>query len=198
MSIAGTKRPRRQSNQPLPPRLRTLFHSDISATSSLPKKLELIHSNPNIYLVRDFLSSSELLYFDKVCTQHGKAFKSSFTENEEQQEVVSEERTSSHIHLSKGQHSLVRTVETRASDIVGLHSQSVEPLQIVSYRNGQHFNTHHDAGTLLEDGTIELVYPKRLVTFFVYLNNLPPHQGHTAFPDLNLSVQPQRLSLIHI
>ena len=155
MSIAGTKRPRRQSNQPLPPRLRTLFHSDISATSSLPKKLELIHSNPNIYLVRDFLSSSELLYFDKVCTQHGKAFKSSFTENEEQQEVVSEERTSSHIHLSKGQHSLVRTVETRASDIVGLHSNLLN-----------HYKLYHiaTASTSIHTTTLGLCWKMALLS----------------------------------
>lgn len=177
--------------QPIPTRLRNIFH-DNCTEHHIPRKLELLHEGPNIFLVRDFLTLSEISYFDKVCTLHGKAFKTSFTEDEGKNEVVSEERTSSYIHLTKGQHTLIRSVERRAADLVGLTSQSVEPLQIVSYMHGQKFNTHHDAGTLLDDGTVELVLPRRLVTFFVYLNNLPTNQGHTAFPALNLSVQPQR------
>lgn len=175
--------------QPIPLRLRNLFHEP-SGEQHVPKKLELLHEGPNVYFVRDFLTPSEISYFDKVCTLHGKAFKSSFTEDDEKHEIVSEERTSSHIHLTKGQHAMIRSVERRAADLVGLTSQAVEPLQIVSYTRGQKFNTHHDAGTLLDDGSVDLVLPRRLVTFFVYLNNLPPDQGHTAFPALDISVQP--------
>jgi hypothetical protein len=36
------------------------------------------------------------------------------------------------------------------------------------------------------------VPPRRLVTLFLYLNNLPTEQGHTEFPALNISVAPQR------
>jgi hypothetical protein len=39
---------------------------------------------------------------------------------------------------------------------------------VVSYCDGQFFNTHHDAGTLSDDGTsVELVRPRRLATLFV-------------------------------
>ena len=44
----------------------------------------------------------------------------------------------------------------------------------------------------MEDDSIDIVYPKRLITFFIYLNNLPYGQGHTEFPRLGLSVQPVR------
>jgi hypothetical protein len=51
---------------------------------------------------------------------------------------------------------------------VGLSQVNVEPLQIVSYRPGQRFNLHHDAGTLLEDGSVPtMVPPRRLVTLFL-------------------------------
>jgi hypothetical protein len=40
-------------------------------------------------------------------------------------------------------------------------------LQIVSYTQGQYFNLHHDAGTLHDDGSVELVPPRRLATFFL-------------------------------
>lgn len=97
----------------------------------------------------------------------------------------------------------------------GLSAESVEPLQVVAYERGQQFKTHHDAGTLSEDDSedegegagaahaaseaapgmrsprlprIRLVTPRRLVTFFVYLNSLPPGQGATVFPLLGLEV----------
>jgi hypothetical protein len=37
----------------------------------------------------------------------------------------------------------------------------VEPLQIVSYTDGQRFDLHHDAGTLTDDGEIDIVQPRR-------------------------------------
>ena len=37
----------------------------------------------------------------------------------------------------------------------------MEPLQIVSYTGGQKFDLHHDAGTIMEDGEIEIVQPRR-------------------------------------
>ena len=57
----------------------------------------------------------------------------------------------------------------------------MEPLQIVRYTKGQEFKSHHDAGELLPDGTVELAYPRRLFTFFVYLTDTPEGVGHTEF-----------------
>ena len=39
---------------------------------------------------------------------------------------------------------------------------------------------------------MELVNPRRLVTYFIYLNSLPEGQGCTEFPRLNLAVTPKR------
>ena len=76
---------------------------------------------------------------------------------------------------------------------MGLPSAFVEPLQVVSYIQGQHFDLHHDAGTLDDENkSVELVHPRRLVTLFVYLNTLPLNEGHTEFPYLNISVRPER------
>jgi len=137
---------------------------------------------------------------------------------------------------------------------MGLPAGQVEPLQVVSYRDGQHFRPHHDAGTLESDDDddeegggqeegkdggvasasninnssgsgngatpahedaatskkttgeeeeeaskkykVALVAPRRLVTFFVYLNTLPPGVGATHFPALGLHVQPKARSAL--
>jgi len=176
----------------IPYRIKTLFHNADGAKPILPRQLELIHTSPNIYFVRNFLTEIEIEYFDKMCTQDHKAFKHSFTEDELQQEVVSEERTSTYTYLTKGQDATIRSLEHRAAEIAGLTSDCLEPLQVVAYTAGQKFDTHHDAGTLADDGSVELVPPRRLTTLLLYLNTLPLVQGHTEFPDLKLSVRPER------
>lgn len=45
--------------------------------------------------------------------------------------------------------------------------------QIVKYTEGQQFKLHHDMGTLNADGSVVSVDPRRIVTLFVYLNDLP-------------------------
>lgn len=176
----------------VPWRIKTLFHNASGTQPTLPRSLELIHSGPNIYFVRNFLTEAEITYFDKKCTEERHSFQNSFTENEAQEEVVSEERTSTYTYLGKGQDATIRALEHRAAELAGLSSDCLEPLQIVAYTKGQMFETHHDAGTLNEDGTVELVLPRRLVTLLLYLNTLPEGQGHTEFPDIDISVRPQR------
>ena len=134
----------------------------------------------------------------------------------------------------------VRAIEARAAELMGIPAGQVEPLQVVSYRDGQHFSAHHDAGTLESDDDddvegrgereegkdgvggssaaapgnetteskkededkaskkykVALVAPRRLVTFFVYLNTLPPGVGATHFPALGLHVQPKARSAL--
>ena len=185
---------------PLPSRLQSLFHSDLSeSTTPLPAKLQLLHSNPNIFIVPNFLTDNEIEYFNQVCTENLSNFEESFVEDEKNQVIVNEHRTSTYIYLKKCHDATVSQIEFKAANLISLPSSCIEPLQIVSYTNGQRFNTHHDAGTLLENNVfVELVIPCRLVTLFVYLNDLPIDQGHTEFPllkDANgdiLSVQPKR------
>ena len=56
----------------------------------------------------------------------------------------------------------------------------------VAYRDGQFFETHHDLGTLSDDGAYVTHEggTRRLATLFVYLNTLPRGQGATEFPEL--------------
>ena len=56
--------------------------------------------------------------------------------------------------------------------MVGLSEKYIEPLQIVYYSDGQMFDIHHDAGTLLEDGTVDLVQPRRIITLFLVCPHL--------------------------
>lgn len=189
---------RKVPKEKLPSRILQLFYNESeSEPSKIPKfKSKLLHQHPNVYFIDDFLKQKELDYFDKIITTQNEAFEASFTESDNNSQVVSEERTSRFFHLAKSQDVIARNIEERASSIVGLDVQNVEPMQIVSYTNGQKFNVHHDAGTLEDDGNVTLVPPTRLITFFVYLNDLPEGQGATEFPSLELKVTPKRGSAV--
>jgi len=179
----------------IPSRLKNLFHSDSDQDPSLPSNMQQVCDQPNIYLIKNFLNEGDIQHFDKICTLYSMKFASSFTEDEYNCEVLNDYRTSTFIHLSKSQDAIIRRIEERAANLIGISSQNIEPLQIVSYRDGQKFDTHHDAGTYNEDdGEVELVSPRRYATLFVYLNTLPSGQGHTEFPAASpvLSVTPQK------
>ena len=48
----------------------------------------------------------------------------------------------------------MRGIESRAADLINTSSEFGEPLQLVSYTDGQEFQLHHDAGTLLDDASV--------------------------------------------
>ena len=140
-----------------------------------------MHRDPNIFLIEGFLTEAEIQHLDALVTP--ARFSKSYTDTEDGKKVVDEYRTSTFIHLGKSQDAHVRHIESRAANMIGMAPDMVEPLQIVQYSEGQKFETHHDMGTIGEDNRVEkVVPPRRLVTFFVYLNSLPKGAGgHTEF-----------------
>jgi hypothetical protein len=187
------KSSRKVPNEKLPSTILSLFHNKVGTNPDYNRtKLNLVHMNPNIYLIPEFLRQNDLEYFDKVITIKKKSFKASFTENEDKKKWISEDRTSTFFHLSKSQDGDCTRLEQRAADLVGMSVNNVEPMQIVSYTSDQKFDLHHDAGTLEEDGSVTMVLPRRLITFFVYLNDIPEGQGETEFPLIGLKVTPKR------
>ncbi len=187
---------REKSIKPLPNRLKSLFfEKENEDTCILSKGMKKICNNPPLYFIENFLSSKDIDHFDCLCTQYGAKFGSSFVEDEENNEVLSELRTSKFIHLSKAQDPVIRRIEQRAAELIGITQELVEPLQIVSYKDGQLFDTHHDAGTYDDaTGNVELVLPRRYATLFVYLNTLPDGQGCTEFPSASSSSSSSRSS----
>ena len=164
-------RQRRKPLPSLPNRVKILFHG-VGGEPVLPKKVNRIEENPPIYLVDDFLTEKEIQHLTDICCHYKEDFVPSYTENNFNEEVLSEYRTSKFIYLSKGQDTIVRKVESKAANLVGLSEENIEPLQIVSYSDGQMFDIHHDAGTLLEDGTVDLVQPRRIITLFLVCPHL--------------------------
>ena len=184
----------RRRAAPLSERMRRLFHSGPAEAQSAGggRHLEPVCSDPNVYLVHHFLSAGELEHLDGLITDRRGAFKQSVTDDAtagaSAHVVESQERTSASLHLPKGGDTSLRAIEARAAELVGLPSDYVEPLQVVTYTNGQRFDLHHDSGSMhYEDGDEGAITvsapqgPKRLVTPFARPARLALHP-HTLHP----------------
>lgn len=94
-------------------------------------------------------------------------------------------------------HPVARQLISRVSEMLRVHPHYTEAMQFLRYTPGMYYRPHHDtvlAGSLARD------YPNnvakhRVYTFFMYLTNVA-EGGGTRFPDLNLTVQPERGSAI--
>jgi hypothetical protein len=100
--------------------------------------------------------------------------------------VEQSQRTSSFLSFNKLQNYFVASMEKRASDLLGLSVEQMEPLQLVRYNVGEFFGVHHDLGILYDDGSVELppkhvCCKRRMVTIFVYLNDIWNGGGCTFF-----------------
>lgn len=108
-------------------------------------------------------------------------------------------RTSTFYGFKHRADNTIRAIEQRVAALLGCWVHQIEGLQLVRYFPGQFFGVHHDLGDLREDGTVilpkkDIILKRRLVTIFVYLNDLTDGQGGcTYFPNCNnLRVQPKR------
>lgn len=192
-SRSSSRRKREVAPTPLSFSHIQIFHRGTSEIMKKKNFVQLNTTSPFVYLIKDFLSEKEIQHLESHCEKNANNFCTSFTEDDSNQEVFDERRTSTFIYLKKAQDVMVRGLEARAAALAGLPSENVEPLQIVSYTKGQYFDLHHDAGTFDDEAlVVNVVPPRRIITLFCYLNTLPEGQGHTEFPYLGVSVRPTR------
>jgi len=191
------KRPRRKKKTPpLPVAMKSIFSRNAKPIiKKCARTLQMLNSteeNSKVFSIQKFLTDKETSHILKLAKSMD--FKKSFTEDDtdELKKVIDETRTSEFVFFKRGQDDIIRRIERRAADILGLTSLHVEPLQVVYYTKGAQFQIHHDIGTYFEDtGKVSIVEPKRLATFFVYLNTMPEGIGHTEFPKCDLSLRPE-------
>ena len=160
-------------------------------------EVEKLHSKPDIFLIKNFLTEEECDHIIKigdpyikpseVCGQGGsKTHKS---------------RTSMTAHIGKhflrGNNKdkvLLRVLE-KSSIYGGLPTENIEPIQLVRYQPGQYFNKHYDfldRNNPLYRKNIEK-NGQRQQTFFVYLNDVPDKLGgKTHFPRIGKTFQAKK------
>ncbi len=153
-----------------------------------PMFLKLLHVNPHILQIENFLSSDECGHLIDLAKSR---YKRSTVQSLEPTEDVN--RTSFTSNLLRSQTPTVSMIEQRATNFTLLPLTNIEPLQIVRYEPGQFYRAHYD---FFEPSDPQNAKPlarggQRMFTFFVYLNDIDDGSGCTRFPRLDLKVNPQ-------
>ena len=100
-------------------------------------------------------------------------------------------RTSDSGHLDRS-HPLVRAVEARISDVLGIDDGHAETMQGQRYLVGREFKPHHDFFHPEHDywQAERLAGGQRTWTAMIFLNQ-PEAGGNTEFPELGFGMRPQ-------
>lgn len=100
---------------------------------------------------------------------------------------VSDIRTSSGTFLTDVKNNVLARIEKRVSTIMGIPIEHGEGLHILNYKPGQEYKEHLDYFA----PTSKAAKNNRISTLVLYLNDVE-EGGTTFFPELNLTVCPQK------
>ena len=106
---------------------------------------------------------------------------------------VNAARTSDGMFFERGEHALIRTLESRIAELLCWPLENGEGLQILRYRPGAEYRPHHDYFDPVHSGTPRILERggQRVGTLVIYLST-PDGGGATTFPDVGLEVAPVR------
>lgn len=111
---------------------------------------------------------------------------------------VDRARTSSGMFFQLGETELVRSIEQRLADLIGLPVAHGEALQILHYEPGQQYEPHYDWFDEKQPGfqAITAKGGQRVASIILYLNT-PAGGGGTHFPKAGLTVTARRGSAVY-
>ena len=152
--------------------------------------VQTLYSEPNILLIKGFLTPEECQHIIKIGDPHIK--KSEVCGQNGSRPDKS--RTSMTAHIGKkflqgnNPDKVLLNILQKTSDYVKLPTKNIEPIQLVRYEPGQYFKPHYD----YLDRKIGMYQEnikrngQRKYTFFVYLTDVPEGVGgETYFPKIN-------------
>ena len=138
---------------------------------------------PWVLTLENFLSSAEIEAMLKWGSKKGY-------ERSQAGDAILDVRTSSQAWCVDDCHddSTVATVRQRIEDVTGVPQINYEYLQLLKYEVGQFYKAHNDYIVKHKDQP----HGPRLLTFFIYFNEVE-EGGGTQFPELNnLTIEPRK------
>lgn len=153
------------------------------------EKVHILSSDPWLIEIDDFLSPSTVdQLLSHVIRWEQSAESGAIGINGEGEKLTTTTRTSSTFwcNFADCKNSAVSAeIRQRIQEVLGIDQRHYEPVQLLKYEVGQSFVAHHDFSYQ------ELALPcgPRVLTFFLYLSDLPDDAGgETVFPELKVSV----------
>ncbi|MGE0310482.1 MAG: 2OG-Fe(II) oxygenase [Lautropia sp.] len=159
-------------------------------------RIAMLLANPNVALIDGLLSEQEC---DKLIQLAAGRLKSSeVVDRESGGSYLSDVRRSEGCHFERGENAIVQRVEERIRALTGIPVDCGEPLQMLHYGVGGEYLAHQDFFDPKDPGTATLtrIGGQRVATFVIYLNQVA-EGGSTDFPELELSVKPNKGSAVY-
>lgn len=150
------------------------------STEPVHLELEVISLKPRAFIISSFFSDFEA---DHVLATARPLVTHSSVGDTETGAFESDTRTSSNTWLSRSTSPITETLFRRAADLIQIDHRHLtretgaEDLQVINYKHGQKYDSHHDWGV---SG-----YPEsRYLTLLLYLNDQASSRagGETSFP----------------
>ena len=148
-------------------------------------------NNPRIVVIGNLLSDQEC--DDLIALAKPRLARSLTVATKTGGEEVNDDRTSSGMFFQRGEHEVVRRLESRLARLLDWPEENGEGLQILHYRPGAEYKPHYDYFDPVEPGTPTILKRggQRVATIVMYLAE-PDKGGGTTFPDVGLEVAPKR------
>jgi prolyl 4-hydroxylase len=156
-----------------------------------PYQLQVLRTDPDIFVVPNFLSDSEC---DRLIQKARPHLVPCVTKNPRTGAVEEDSsRTSRNANVPQLE---VPSIVDKLTELTNCTKEQLEILQVLHYASGQYFEPHTDgfSGPISACGFEESA---RLVTIFCYLNAVEKG-GATRFGDLDLEIAPRKgMAVIH-
>jgi len=157
-------------------------------------KETILSESPKIILLENFVTKEEAEHLIKTADEIKRP--STIDTKNDPYTLVNNVRSSESAHLGKARDKIVKSIEDKACEYIGLDTHYLEPMQVVVYEKGQKFNPHYDFFSA--DSQDILSRGNRNKTILVYLNDIPEeYGGATVFPKIDLKIQPKAYSAIY-
>lgn len=172
----------------------TLMKINIDKQPSYVNKIYLNY-DPLIYIIDNYVPPDvcdHIIETYKSRLTIAKVIDSNKNSNDIKKDLINRNNESTWIHPNEDEK--IRDLYNNVSKLINYPVENSEKLQLVHYYVGEKYNYHYD-GYTLDD--IIINQGQRMVTCFMYLNDLQENQGgHTEFNKLNIKVAPKKGRLL--
>ena len=154
-------------------------------------KVLLELKSPRVVVFGDLLSTEECDQL--VALAAPRMARSETVDRQTGKYQVDTARTSQGMFFQRGETQLHLRIEERIGKLLNWPAENGEGLQVLHYLPGAEYEPHYDYFDPADPGTPVMLRRggQRIATLIIYLNT-PQGGGATAFPDVGLSVLPQR------
>jgi len=166
--------------------------ANLTHVAGRPIKVQVLHENPKILMIDDFLTDDHCELMIKLAKEQG--LERSTTTGEmgadgKFHRPVDDSRTSSNSWCFNTCFSnpIVNEVDKLIEYITLRPKKNMEHYQLLHYESSQEYREHHD---YIHDQALMSQGPRQM-TFFLYLNDVP-EGGETHFMKLGIKVKPKK------